>query len=73
VNARKAQVWTGIAKGQTNREIAKDLGLSVKTIKSHATALFREIGVSNRTQAAIAAFSSKKVEREEAESCNSTK
>jgi len=36
-----------------NKQIAYDLGVSEATIKAHATAIFRKLGVRNRTQAVI--------------------
>ncbi len=40
--------------GLLNKQIAYDLGVSEATIKAHATAIFRKLGVRNRTQAVIA-------------------
>ena len=44
-----------LAEGKTNRGIAQSLSLSEKTVKSHLVAIFRKLGVTNRTQAAIEA------------------
>ncbi|MBY6185794.1 response regulator transcription factor [Marinobacter hydrocarbonoclasticus] len=41
------------AEGMLNKQIAYDLGVSEATIKAHATAIFRKLGVRNRTQAVI--------------------
>ncbi|GLS84444.1 response regulator transcription factor [Paraferrimonas haliotis] len=41
------------AEGLLNKQIAYDLGVSEATIKAHATAIFRKLGVRNRTQAVI--------------------
>jgi len=46
-------IWKLIAKGKRNREIATELGISERTVKNHITRLFKEIGVRNRTEAAI--------------------
>ena len=40
--------------GRLNKQIAYDLGVSEATIKAHITAIFRKLGVKNRTQAVIA-------------------
>jgi DNA-binding NarL/FixJ family response regulator len=40
--------------GHTNKTIARELGLSEHTVKIHLSAIFKELGVSNRTEAAIA-------------------
>jgi len=42
-----------IAAGHTNKEIAERLNISEKTVKTHITAIFSKLGVSNRTQAAL--------------------
>lgn len=43
-----------LASGRTNREIADLLGLSEGTVKVHMTAIFRALGVANRSQALVA-------------------
>ncbi|MCD0443320.1 response regulator transcription factor [Glycomyces sp. A-F 0318] len=50
---RENQVLGLIAKGQTNRQIARALGVSEKTVKTHVTNLLRRIGAADRTQAAL--------------------
>jgi hypothetical protein len=45
-----------LALGHSNRDIARKLFLSEKTVKAHLAAVFRKLGVSNRTQAALAAI-----------------
>lgn len=42
------------AEGLLNKQIAYELNVSEATIKAHATAIFRKLGVRNRTQAVIA-------------------
>ena len=42
------------AEGLLNKQIAYDFDVSEATIKAHATAIFRKLGVRNRTQAVIA-------------------
>jgi DNA-binding NarL/FixJ family response regulator len=46
-----------LSEGRSNREIARALFLSEKTVKAHLAAVFRKLGVANRTQAAMAAVS----------------
>ena len=41
------------AEGLLNKQIAYDLAVSEATIKAHATAIFKKLGVRNRTQAVI--------------------
>ncbi len=40
-----------IASGATNPEIAKRLHLSTHTVKGHTSAVYRKLGVRNRTEA----------------------
>ena len=52
---READVLRLLAGGASNREISRQLYLSEKTVKAHLAAVFRKLGVTNRTQAAMAA------------------
>lgn len=52
---REQQVLKGLTKGKSNKEIARDLDLSEPTIKLHVKTLYRKVGASNRTQAALIA------------------
>jgi len=49
---RERQVLALVAAGVSNKQIARRLGISDKTVKSHLTHAFRNIGVSDRLQAA---------------------
>lgn len=51
---RQTQVLALMVRGLSNREIAARLGLSEGTVKIHATAIFKALGVSSRTQALVA-------------------
>jgi DNA-binding NarL/FixJ family response regulator len=42
-----------VAQGKPNKNIARALGISEKTVKGHLTAIFQLIGVTDRTQAAL--------------------
>jgi DNA-binding NarL/FixJ family response regulator len=50
---RERQVLGLLASGMANKQIARRLGISEKTVKGHLTNLFQRIGVSDRTQAAL--------------------
>jgi len=50
---RERQVLASLTSGQTNRQIAAELHLSVGTVKSHLTSIYGKLGVSNRTEAAL--------------------
>lgn len=49
---RQAQVFHYVCLGMTNKDIAKELGLSHCTVRAHVSALFAKLGVSNRTELA---------------------
>lgn len=49
------RVLIGLAEGRLNKQIAYDMSISEATVKAHVTAVFRKLGVRNRTQAVIAA------------------
>ena len=44
-----------IAKGRSNREIARALNVSEKTVKAHVSSVLAKLGVQDRTQAALIA------------------
>lgn len=50
---RQLDVLELIRKGASNKEIARNLKVAEGTVKMHCVAIFRELGVSNRTQAAV--------------------
>jgi DNA-binding NarL/FixJ family response regulator len=52
---REVVVLQLLAQGQTNREIARLLGVSVGTVKVHVQHIIAKLGVSDRTQAAVRA------------------
>lgn len=51
---RQNDVLQLLSGGDSNKAIARKLGLSEHTIKIHITAILKTLGVSNRTEAAIA-------------------
>ncbi|MDX6721745.1 MAG: hypothetical protein QOD73_149 [Solirubrobacteraceae bacterium] len=53
LSAREREVLGLLLDGLPNKLIARRLEISEKTVKSHLTRIFREIGVSDRTQAAL--------------------
>jgi DNA-binding NarL/FixJ family response regulator len=56
VSGREAEVLLWIARGKTNDDIAKLLGVSVQTVKKHVSAIFEALGVENRSSAAVRAL-----------------
>lgn len=53
---RELEVLGLIAKGMLNREIAKKLYISEKTVKNHISSIFKKLKVTDRTQAAVYAL-----------------
>lgn len=53
---RELQVLELLAEGLYNKEIAERLFISEKTVKNHVSSIFKKIGVSDRTQAAVYAI-----------------
>lgn len=53
---RELEVLIQVANGLFNREIAKSLNISERTVKNHIFNIFKKIGVSDRTQAAVFAI-----------------
>ena len=52
---REHDILALLSEGRSNRDIAQRLYLSEKTVKAHLAAIFRKLGVTNRTQAAMMA------------------
>jgi DNA-binding NarL/FixJ family response regulator len=53
LTAREREVLSLVVAGMANKQIARRLGISEKTVKGHLTNLFQRIGVADRTQAAL--------------------
>jgi DNA-binding NarL/FixJ family response regulator len=49
------KVLMSVSQGLLNKQIAYDMGISEATVKAHVTAIMNKLGVSNRTQAVLAA------------------
>lgn len=53
LTAREREVLAQIAEGRSNREIARLLHMSEKTVKTHVSSVLAKLGVADRTQAAL--------------------
>lgn len=53
---REEEILCHIAKGQSNKAIARDLDVTEGTVKVHIKAILKKLGMTNRTQAAIFAY-----------------
>ncbi len=60
---REREVLRLIARGLSNRLIARELVLSEKTVKAHVSAILGKLGVADRTQAALHAVRTGLVEQ----------
>ncbi len=59
LSKREMEVLKEMVKGKTNKDIAKSLFVSEKTVKTHVSHIFNKLQVSDRTQAAIYAIENK--------------
>lgn len=50
---RETEVLRLLASGRANKEIALELGIGEKTVKTHVSSILRKLGVPSRTQAAL--------------------
>lgn len=51
LTSREIEVLECLRKGESNKRIAKSLGISPNTVKTHLKSLYAKIGANNRTQA----------------------
>lgn len=51
ITAREREVLQLLAAGRSNKEIARHLGVSPNTVKTHVARLFAKLGVARRTEA----------------------
>lgn len=53
---RELGVVKAFAQGKSNKEIALDMGISEKTVRNHASRIYKKLGIFDRTQALIYAL-----------------
>jgi len=56
LTARELEIVAAIAEGQSNRQIAERLSISLQTVKHHLTSVFDKTGASNRLELALLAI-----------------
>ncbi len=53
---REITILAGVARGLSNRALGKELWVTEQTVKFHLTNIYRKLAVTNRTEAARAAY-----------------
>ncbi|MFN8098821.1 MAG: response regulator transcription factor [Dermatophilaceae bacterium] len=53
LSPRETEVLRLVARGLANKQIARSLGITERTVKAHLSRVFRELGVLDRTSAAL--------------------
>jgi NarL family two-component system response regulator LiaR len=56
LSPRETDVLRALARGRSNRQIARQLSVTEETVKSHVSAILAKLGLADRTQAAIFAL-----------------
>lgn len=62
LTVREVEVLQYVARGDSNKDIAKKLFISEKTVKNHLYRIFQKLDVGDRTQAALYAIKNKMVD-----------
>jgi len=55
LSGRERDILRGVARGASNKEIARELGIAEATVKIHVQGVLRKLNVSSRVQAAVVA------------------
>ncbi|MFC7901059.1 helix-turn-helix transcriptional regulator [Streptomyces griseoincarnatus] len=56
LTAREREVLRCLARGETNRVLARQLGIAERTVRAHVTSVVRKLGVGSRFEASLLAF-----------------
>ena len=56
LTARETEILRLVARGRANKEIARELSIEERTVKTHVTHVLSKLGLASRTQAAIFAY-----------------
>jgi DNA-binding NarL/FixJ family response regulator len=67
LSERESQVLALVARGAANREIARSMGLSVRTVEAHLRSIFSKLLVGSRTEAVVFAVKTGLLRLEEVE------
>jgi DNA-binding NarL/FixJ family response regulator len=66
LSPRELEVLAALARGRSNREIARTLAISEETVKAHVSSILAKLQLADRTQAAIFGLQQRLVPLEEA-------
>jgi two-component system, NarL family, response regulator LiaR len=66
LSRREVEVLTALARGRSNKEIAKELSISEETVKTHVSNILSKLHLADRTQAAIYALQQRLVPLDDA-------
>ena len=67
LSERESEVLTSVARGAANKDIAKSMGLSVRTVEAHLRSIFAKLQVGSRTEAVVFAVKAGLLRLEEVE------
>lgn len=56
LTAREREVLRCLARGETNRVLARQLGIAERTVRAHVTSVVRKLDVGSRFEASLVAF-----------------
>jgi two-component system nitrate/nitrite response regulator NarL len=59
LTAREREIVRGVTRGQSNKEIARDLGVTESTVKIHVQSILKKLSLSSRVQIAVYAVENK--------------
>ena len=67
LTARELEVMNALARGKANKQIARDLSISEKTVRNHISNIYNKLHIYDRTQAVLYAIREGLIEVEDAE------
>ncbi|MEW2317458.1 response regulator transcription factor [Streptomyces bauhiniae] len=56
LTGREREVLRHLAKGESNRVLARNLGIAERTVRAHVTSVVRKLDVGSRFEAGLVAF-----------------
>ncbi len=73
LSERESEVLAMVARGAANKEIARAMGLSVRTVEAHLRSIFAKLMVASRTEAAVLAVKAGLLRLEEVDLLNGSR